>query len=137
MPDGLHRVDSTLPPDFWSQMDKLIRTFGGRLRPTIKEIHHIQIAPPSLFTEKKTDDEILELGYFPGDIYSFDLIFDAVAHQKEIELSEDFIVASIDTDEIAQNYETDEGRGGKASFLGNQLKSWEKFLALNLSRTFT
>ena len=70
MPQNLNDENENLAKDYWKQMELIIKNYGGILRSLIKEVHHIQICPPEIFSKDLSDDEILDLGYFPGPIYS-------------------------------------------------------------------
>ena len=45
MPQGLHKIDKSLPEDYWGQYHRLISFFCGILCSTTKQIHHVQLAP--------------------------------------------------------------------------------------------
>ena len=70
MPKGLHKLDSKLCSNYWEAYNDEIKKFCGKLESTVKQVHHIQLAPKGLVIS----DEQLKNMYHPGDIFCFKLV---------------------------------------------------------------
>lgn len=74
MPQGLHEIDSSIPADYWEQYQAVISAFSGILHATIKQVHHIQLAPNgvSMTTAQK------EGAWYPGKVFEFKVVEQAI-----------------------------------------------------------